>query len=132
MHMITSAKDALNRGFNLLAVSITALAGFAFLPEAFLEKDIPDKFDDSLLFIIGIIGMAWYAKTSNRTARSIIPLVLVVLALLVKIMAVIIEFDDAESVGDDFGGLILFVLAVGLVVYQWRKTAKLIGQIPQK
>src|ERR1700690_2024891 len=110
----------INRGFNLLAVSIVGLSGFAFLPEVFLENDIPDKVDDIVLFILGIVGMVWYRK--NKYARSFVPVLLVILALLTKIGALIVEFDDAASVGDDFGALILFVLALGLVWYQYNRT----------
>lgn len=114
-------QESINRGINLLATSITALAGFAFLPEAHFETDLPDKIDDSLLFLVGIAGIIWYLRGRNRYVRSIVPVVLVVLALLVKIGGVITEFSDAASVGDDFGGLILFVIAACLVIYQYRK-----------
>jgi hypothetical protein len=111
-----SISESINRGYNLLVTSIVSLAGLAFLPEAFLEKDIPDKVDDTLLFVIGMLGIWWYNRGDNRFKHSIVPVVLVILA-----------FDDAEAVGDDFGGLILFALAVGLAVYQYQKTKKLLS-----
>jgi hypothetical protein len=120
-------RDAVNRGFNLLGVSIVALSGFAFAPEMFLENDVPDKLDDALLFIVGLIGIAWYTKAKNKYTRSIVPVGLVGVALLLKIMAVIVEFNDVENVGDDFGGLILFVLSFGLILYQYFKTKKLLA-----
>lgn len=123
--MITSVQEALNRGFNLLAATIVALSGFAFLPEAFLEDDIADKVDDTLLFLLGLYAIAWYVRGRNRFVRSIQPVVFVVLALAIKMMGIAIEFADPESVGDDFGGLILFVLAVAVVIYQYKKTARL-------
>ena len=113
--------ESINRGVNLLGVGIVGLAGFAFIPEVFFENDWPDKVDDGLLLVIGILGMWWYKKASNRFARSIAPVVLVALALITKIGAIIIEFDDAESVGDDFGALILFVAALGFVWYQYAR-----------
>ena len=122
-------RDSINRGFNLLAVSIVGLSGFAFLPEAFLENDAPDKIDDVLLFILGLLGIAWYSKKDNSYSRSLVPVVLVGLSLLTKIGALFIEFDDAASVGDDFGALILFVLSFGLVVYQYQKTGKLLKEV---
>jgi hypothetical protein len=119
-------RESINRGFNLLAVSIVGLSGFAFLPEIFLEHDIPDKVDDIVLLVLGIVGIFWYRQKNNRFARSRMPLILVGLALLTKIGALIIEFNDAASVGDDFGALILFVLSFGLVWYQYSKTKKLL------
>jgi peptidoglycan/LPS O-acetylase OafA/YrhL len=110
-----------NRSLNLLAISIAGLAGFAFLPEAFLEKDIPDKVDDIALFIIALIGMFWYTRSNNRYIRSVTPIIIVMIAMMVKIVGVMIEHADTVSVGDDFGGLILFILATILVVYQYLK-----------
>jgi hypothetical protein len=54
------------------------------------------------------------------------PVALVSLGCLIKIIGLLIEMGDPESVGDDFGGLILFVLATGLVIYQYTKTKKLL------
>lgn len=121
-------KEAINRGFNLLAVSIVGLSGFAFLPEVFVENDVPDKIDDALLFILGIIAMIWYRKSNNSKTRSIVPVVFVIIGLLVKILGIIIEHDDAEALGDDLGGLILMVLATGLVIFQYKKNRKMLQE----
>ena len=120
-----TTQQAVNRGFNLLATSVASLAGFAFLPEAFFENDFPDKIDDILLFVIALVAMFWYNHSQNRYVRSFVPVLLVIAALVVKIIGIIIEHDDAQAVGDDFGGLILFVLATGLVVYQYIKSRKI-------
>jgi hypothetical protein len=113
--------DAINRGKNLLATSIVALSGLAFLPETFLENDVSDKMDDGILFILGVIAVVWYLMSGNRFKRSMIPPVLVTLAMLDKIMALVIEFKDKDAVGDDFGGLILFIAATILVWWQYYK-----------
>lgn len=117
--------EFVNRSVNLLGVSIVGLSGFAFLPEVLFENDLPDKVDDALLFLIGLAGMWWYRRARNRFARSAAPVVLVALALLTKIGAIAVEFDDAASVGDDFGALILFVLALALVWWQYKKAPAL-------
>ena len=123
-----NVRDAINRGFNLLCMSIVALAGFAFVPEVILEKDLPDKIDDATLFALAIAAMTWYTWKRNRYMRSVVPVVFVGLALATKIGALVIEFSDAEAVGDDFGGLILLVLTLGLVGYQYRKNKKLLAE----
>lgn len=100
-----------NRATNLVATTIVALAGFAFLPEFFLEDEIPHKVDDGLLFILGLVAIGWCTTGGNRLKRSIVPLVLTWLALIVKIGGLFLEFSDGQDAGDDFGGLILFVFA---------------------
>ena len=118
--------QSINRGFNLLAVSIVGLAGVAFVPEAFLENDFPDKLDDMALFLLGGFAAYWYSRSENKYLRSVLPVVFVALALVIKAIGIFIEFDDKESVGDDFGGLILFISAAVLVLYQYRKTGRLL------
>ena len=113
--------EAINRGKNLLAVSIVSLAGLAFLPEFFLEDELGNRIDDGILFLLGVIAVGWYLRGNNRLKKSIVPVVLVSLALVDKIAAVLIEFKDKADVGDDFGGLILFLCATIFVVWQYNK-----------
>lgn len=120
-------QDLVNRTINLLSCSICALAGIAFLPETFLEPEIPFKIDDIILFLIGVGAVIWYRQGKNKYSRSIAPVLLVVASLAVKIFGVIMEIHDKEDVGDDFGGLILFVTATVLVIYLF-KTAKTFSQ----
>ncbi len=124
-------REAINRGFNLLAIGIVGLAGFAFMPEIFLEKDWDDKIDDAMLLVIGLVGIIWYFTKNNRVSRSVLPTALVVAALAVKIMGVIIEHNDPDSLGDDIGGLILFLLATAFIIYQYKKTKKLLSENAQ-
>jgi hypothetical protein len=118
-------QESLHRGFNLLAVSITSLAGFAFFPEMFVETDMPDKIDDGLLFLIGVSALLWYRRGSNRFTHAVAPIIFMVSALVVKAGGLLIEIDDKEAFGDDIGGLILFVLASALVVTQYKRTKEL-------
>lgn len=120
--------ESINRGFNLLTVSITGLAGFAFGPEIFLEKDWDDKVDDIALFVFGIFGIIWYLLGNNKFKRSITPVVIMVLTMIVKISGLIREFHDKDAAGDDFGGVILFILATGLVLYQYWQTKRLLQE----
>lgn len=125
-HCRMNLQESINRGFNLLAVSITGLAGFAFLPEVFVENDVPDKIDDALLFVLALVGMFWYRRSNNRYMRSVLPVALVVLGLVVKFGGLLVELDDPEAFGDDVGGLILFILGTGLVIHQYVKTGKML------
>ncbi|MDR3642677.1 MAG: hypothetical protein P4L74_03575 [Candidatus Doudnabacteria bacterium] len=118
------ASELVNRTNNLIATTIVALSGFAFLPEVFIEDDHADKLDDALLFILGLVAIYWYKKGQNRFQRTVMPVVLSGLALLIKIMGVVIEFHDKESLGDDLGGLILFLISFGFIWWLYNKNDK--------
>ena len=55
--MNMTLQEAINRGYNLLASTVLALAGLAFGTVAFEEADQLDKVDD--------IGFAWWRKASR-------------------------------------------------------------------
>ena len=120
------AESALNRGFNLLVTSILGLAGLAFGTVGFTEKDLTDKLDDFGLLAMGLITLVWYLMGSNRTKRTIVPVVLVVIAVLVQFVGVGFEHDDKEAFGDNIGGLFLFIPALVTVFYQYWRTGKLL------
>lgn len=117
-------KHAINRGTNLLGAAIVGLAGFAFMSEMFLEDEFTHKIDDFLLLVLGIVAIVWYRVGNNRFSRSVVPVVLVAVALVVKIGAVILEFKDSADVGDDMGALVLFVLATALMVMVYRRAGR--------
>lgn len=125
MHM--NLKQSIARSYNLLAVSIIGLAGCSFLPEAGVEKDIPDKLDDLFLFIVGLAAMWWYSRADNKYARTAIPVVFIIVALAVKVIGLLIEINDPESFGDDIGGIIMLLLATGLIIRQYQTTGKLLA-----
>ena len=119
-----TVQEAWNRTNNLVATSILALAGFAFLPEAFIEDHQIYKVDDGTLFIIGVSALIWYNMKKNSVTRSIAPVIMTVAAAAVKITWLIIEFKDKDDAGDDFGGVILFVLAAAFVIYLFNRKFK--------
>jgi hypothetical protein len=121
-------KQSINRSFNLLGTSIVALSGFAFAPEIFLEKEWADRADDIGLLLLGIVAIFWYLKGENRFSRSIAPIVFIVIAFALKVAALMIEFDDLDAVGDDFGGLTLFVLAILLIAFLYWQTKNLLAE----
>lgn len=110
-----TTEELWNRGNNLASVAAVALAGFAFAPELIMETEWQFKVDDALLLLLGLGAIKWYRKNAFR--RSVVPLVFTVIALLVKFGAIMVEMKDKEDVGDDFGGLVLFICAVIFVGY---------------
>ncbi len=117
--------QSVNRSVNLVGATVAALAGFAFGPEMIIEPEVIDKIDDTLILITGIAAIVWYLRNGNRYARSMMPIVFVGIGLLLKIFAVIVEIADPEDVGDDFGGLILFVLGTALVAFLYSRAQSL-------
>ena len=117
--------QSINRTVNLVGASIAALAGFAFAPGMIIEPEFMDKVDDGLILIVGIAAIVWYLRNGNRIARSVMPIVFVGICLVLKIFAVIVEIADPEDVGDDFGGLILFVLGTALVAFLYSRAQSL-------
>ena len=118
-------QEALNRTTNLVGVSIVALSGLAFLPEAFVETELLFKLDEILLFILGLTSIFWYRKLGNNIKRSLVPLLVVLLSLIFKAVAVFLEFKDPTDVGDDFGALILFLFSFLLVFYLYTQNARI-------
>jgi peptidoglycan/LPS O-acetylase OafA/YrhL len=114
--------QAIQRGNNLVAAAILGLSAFAFLPEFFLETEWAFRLDEGVLFLLGIGAIWWYLKGRNKYMRSLVPVLLVSAAFVMKIIAVIIEFKDKEDVGDDFGAVILFLLATILVIWLYTRS----------
>ena len=108
--------DFWNRGNNLAIVAFLGAVALGVLGEVIMEKELIDKLDDALIVILGIIAIVWYLKKNNKFKFSYTPFILISLTFLIKVIALIIEFDDKESVGDEFG-LLLPLLA--MVIIAW-------------
>src|SRR4051794_27898107 len=114
-----TTQEAIQRGNNLLGVTIVALSGIAFFPEFFLETEASHKFDEAGLFVVGLAGVAWYLIGNNKLRLSLVPLLLVGADLILKIIGLVLERDDMDDVVDDgFFALIFFVGA--LIVLGWQ------------
>lgn len=122
-------QEAWNRGNNLVATAVAALAGIAFLPEAFVENEFHFKLDDIELFFVGIVAFLWYVKGKNKYKYSIYPMIFVTISFLVKLGGFFMEMKDKEDVGDDIGGVILFTLATIFVWYVYKMAPKIIQKV---
>ena len=116
--------EAYQRGNNLLATGVVAFAGVAFLPEFFLEDEWWHKVDEGALFLLGVAAIVWYLTGRKKFTRSLIPVGLVVGALVAKVVGFILEIGDPEDLGDDFGALILFVLASITVIVIYVRSSR--------
>ena len=115
--MKMTLQNAINRGYNLLACTALALAGLAFGTVVFEEADLLDKVDDIGFLVIGAVAVIWYLLGRNRFKRSVVPIVLSGIVIIVQIVGLVLEKDSAASFGDNIGGMWLFVpLFVVLIV----------------
>lgn len=116
--------EAVNRGYNMMVCAVLGLAGLALGSVIVAENDFNDKIDDSGLLLAGIVAVVWYLMGRHRFSRSIIPILLVSLALAAQVTGVIIEKDDKEAFGDNIGGTILYVLLLMLSIVQYMRNAR--------
>ena len=115
--MKMTLQNAINRGYNLLACTTLALAGLAFGNVVFEEAALLDKVDDIGFLVIGAVAVIWYLVGRNRFKRSLVPIILSGIVVIVQIVGLVLEKDDPASFGDNIGGMWLVVpLFVVLVV----------------
>ncbi|HEY8951492.1 MAG TPA: hypothetical protein VIP78_02900 [Candidatus Dormibacteraeota bacterium] len=117
--MELTVTEAVNRGFNLLACGTLGLSGLAFGTIVLEEKDLTDKVDDGGFLLIGAIAVIWYLIGRNRFKRTPVPLVLAAVALVVQLVGLVLERNDSAAVGDNIGGLWLFVPLLVLLAVQY-------------
>ena len=117
--MNMALQNAINRGYNLLACTTLALAGLAFGTIVFEEADLLDKVDDIGFLVIGAVAVTWYLVGRNRFKRSVLPIALSGLAIIVQIVGLVLEKDDPASFGDNIGGMWLFVPLLVVLVMQF-------------
>jgi uncharacterized membrane protein (UPF0136 family) len=120
-----STEQLVYRGYNLMICLVLTLSGLAFGAVLFAEEDLADKVDDTGLLIVAIIAALWYLFGGRRYVRSIVPVALAALALVIQLVAVPLESDDKTAFGDNIGGLMLFIPFLVFAIYQYRKTATL-------
>lgn len=115
--MKMTLQNAINRGYNLLACTTLALAGLAFGNVVFEEAALLDKVNDIGFLVIGAVAVIWYLVGRNRFKRSLVPIILSGIVVIVQIVGLVLEKDDPASFGDNIGGMWLVVpLFVVLVV----------------
>jgi hypothetical protein len=122
--MQLAVRDAANRGYNMLACTTLALAGLAFGSVVIEEHDWSDRFDDGGLLIVGAIAAVWYLVGGNRFKRTIVPIILAALALIVQFSGVLLEHDDPSASGDNIGGMWLFIPLLVLLIVQYGRNGR--------
>jgi uncharacterized membrane protein YGL010W len=124
--MEMTLQNAINRGYNLLACTALALAGLAFGTVVLEEADLLDKVDDIGFLVIGAVAVIWYLAGRNRFKRSVVPIVLSGIAIIVQIVGLVLEKDNPASFGDNIGGMWLFVPLFVVLVVQFYVNRRLL------
>ena len=72
--------------------------------------------DNSIIVIVAIIAVAWYLIGNHRFERSVVPIVLAGAALAGQLVGIAIEAGDSTAIGDDIGGMLLFLPLLILLI----------------
>lgn len=121
-----TVRDALNRGYNLVGTAIIAISGLTFFPEFFTEDELTHRLDEGVLFLLAISSIVWYLLGKNKFSRTIVPILFTTAALVMKLIAFfLLEKGDAADLGDEFSAIILFVITLGFLVWQYVSTKRI-------
>lgn len=124
-----TVRDALNRGYNLLGVGIVAISGLSFFSDLPAEIEQPAHIvDEGLLAALALVAFTWYLSGRNKYSSTVLPIVFAVLALAIKVLGLVLEFSDPQDRGDEFGALVLFVVTIIVLVWQYLASRRLAAQ----
>ena len=97
----------------ILKFAFLDLALLLSVIEIFIEGEWVDKADDILFAVIALAAIL-LPKMFKKKLPKFFPFVLLFFALAVKVVAVLIENDDAKAVGADY--VILVFLTIGIIL----------------
>ncbi|HLI05307.1 MAG TPA: hypothetical protein VKV40_01925 [Ktedonobacteraceae bacterium] len=128
-----TVREAINRGYNLLGVSIIVISGLSFFVDLPAEIDhLSHIVDEVLLAVLALVAFVWYMTGRNKYSLTIMPIVFAVLGLAIKILGLFLEFSDPEDRGDEFGALVLFVVLIVVLAWQYFASRRLAAQEKQQ
>ncbi len=124
-----NTREALNRGINFFGVAVLSIDASLALFEIFNEDEWIDRFDDLVVTGLSIIGIVWYLAGRNRYQRNPLPLGCLLLAWILKMVAVFVtERTDSNAVGPDIGLIVTLGLATIVFAWQYFRTQR---QLPE-
>jgi hypothetical protein len=120
-----TAREARDRGYNLMITALVIIGGLAFGIPAFREAETADKLDDFALLGVAVLIFIWYRVGRQRFQRSLVPLGLVVLAIATQLYGVFVERDDTSAVGDNANALFVFVPVLLVAIWEYIRPLRL-------
>jgi hypothetical protein len=125
-----TTEQALNRGFNLMLTAFLLLTGLAFASGGIRENDLTDKLDDLVLLAGGIVLLVWYLIGDNRYRRSLVPVIIILLAVPLQIWGLLNEINDTAAVGNDIGGMFIYIPLALFTLYQYLRPPRIAASTP--
>ena len=116
--MKLTVEQAVNRGANLLGVTLLVVEAATLISVIFIEDEWIDRIDDLVILALAVVGIAWYRYGSNRFHRSLVPLALLLAGLVTHVASISLELDDPKAIGDDILSVQYFLFAVIFVAWQ--------------
>lgn len=100
-HLTMSDREAVNRILNLIPAAFLVIVGFDLLPDLAQESNWSHRIDEIATFAIAGIAGGWYLTGCNRFKRSSLLIWLFAASLAFELLAIRIEWGDADDVGGD-------------------------------
>jgi hypothetical protein len=104
---MTTARELISRGNNLLVCGFVAVVGLASLPQLPIEG-VRGAFDEGGMVLLGLGAIGWYWGNRFKDTWLAVTFPLVLIAL--KVVALFVE--DPDDRGDDIGILLTAVILV--------------------
>ena len=110
-----TVREYVDRGNNLFGIGVIGVIGAGEITAITSEGGVRGGLDEAVISVIALAGLVWYFRF--RLTRSVVPALVIGAALLMKLIALVIE--DPDDRGDDIGLSILLVttLVSWLVIY---------------
>jgi hypothetical protein len=85
------------------------------------------KLDEGVLLLLAISSIVWYLVGKNKFSRTIVPILFTTAALVMKLIAFfLLEKGDAADLGDEFGAIILFVITLAFLIWQYVSVKRMV------
>jgi peptidoglycan/LPS O-acetylase OafA/YrhL len=115
------------RWMNLLTAGLVIVLAIDLLPDLSEETEWTHRADEMAIELLAGLAIVWFGFRRHRLARSLVPLAIVGLVVVVKLVAIPVEWSDNADVQGDIVLAAIGVpvlIALGLVyVRAWRRWA---------
>ena len=112
-----TARESVNRTINVIPAATLVIVGFDLLPDLAQETGWLHRLDEIGIYILAALAGGWYLTGRNRFRRSPWLLWLLAVSLIVKLIAVGIEYAEPDDVGGDI--VLVEVTAAILLLLFW-------------